>query len=72
MLGGYWRLDWRLDLPPVVEEPNEVAGSWGSAGVSLDPWAGTRVRILFEAADGGAATTVEAGIDDVRVTRPGG
>lgn len=49
-----------------------VTGAWRSAGVSLDRWAGTRVRILFEAADGGRATTVEAGIDDVRVTRPGG
>jgi len=49
-----------------------VAGSWGSASVSLDAWAGTRVRILFEAADGGTGTTVEAGVDDVRVTRPGG
>jgi hypothetical protein len=47
-------------------------GSWRSAAVSLDPWAGTTIRILFEAADGGRATTVEAGIDDVRVTRPGG
>ncbi len=47
-------------------------GSWAAAGVSMDPWAGTRVRILFEAADGGPATTVEAGVDDVRVTRPGG
>ena len=49
-----------------------AAGSWGSAGVNMDPWAGTRVRILFEAADGGPDTTVEAGVDDVRVTRPGG
>jgi len=47
-------------------------GSWRSVGVSLDRWAGTRIRILFEAADGGRATTVEAGLDDVRVTRPGG
>jgi hypothetical protein len=49
-----------------------VAGAWGSAGVSVDAWVGTRIRILFEAADGGPATTLEAGIDDVRVTRPTG
>ncbi len=47
-------------------------GSWRSGAVNLDAWAGTRIRILFEAADGGVATTVEAGVDDVRVTRPGG
>ena len=55
-----------------VGRAGAVAGSWGSASVSLDAWAGTRVRILFEAVDGGAGTTVEAGVDDVRVTRPGG
>jgi carboxypeptidase T len=49
-----------------------AAGSWGSAAISLDAWAGTSIRILFEAADGGSASTVEAGVDDVRVTRPGG
>jgi hypothetical protein len=49
-----------------------VAGSWSTAAVALDAWAGTRIRIVFEAADGGPATTVEAAVDDVRVTRPGG
>jgi hypothetical protein len=45
-------------------------GSWGSAAISLDPWAGQRIRIRFEAEDGGTDSTVEAGIDDVRVTKP--
>jgi hypothetical protein len=40
--------------------------------VSLDAWTGTRIRILFEAVDGASDTVVEAGVDDVRVTRPGG
>ncbi|MEI7745701.1 MAG: zinc carboxypeptidase, partial [Chloroflexota bacterium] len=48
-----------------------VTGTWGSASVLIDPWAGQSIRIRFEAEDGGTASTVEAGIDDVRVTRPG-
>jgi hypothetical protein len=48
------------------------AGSWRSATVSMDAWAGQTVRIRFEATDGGSASLVEAGVDDVRVTRPTG
>ena len=47
-----------------------VAGTWGSAAISLDAWAGQEIRIRFEAADAGPDSTIEAGIDDVRVTRP--
>jgi len=48
-----------------------LAGSWRSASVSLDPWAGQVIRVRFEAVDSGPASTVEAGLDDIRVTAPG-
>lgn len=47
-----------------------VAGGWHTATISMDAWGGQTIRIRFEAADGGADSTVEAGVDDVRVTRP--
>ena len=50
--------------------PTLVGGVWHIASVSLDAWAGQTIRIRFEAADRGADSIVEAGVDDVRVTRP--
>jgi aminopeptidase S len=47
-----------------------TGGMWRTATVTLDPWAGETIRIRFEAADAGASSLVEAGVDDVRVTRP--
>ena len=47
-----------------------LAGAWRSASVSMDRWAGQTIRLRFEATDGGASSTVEAGLDDIRVTRP--
>jgi carboxypeptidase T len=44
---------------------------WRSASINLDAFAGESVQILIEVADGGNnSLVVEAGIDDVRVTRP--
>lgn len=43
---------------------------WTSVTVSMAPWAGQNVRIVFEAADLGAASMIEAVVDDVRITRP--
>jgi carboxypeptidase T len=45
-------------------------GAWRSASVSLDPWAGSTIRIRFQAVDGGHGNLLEVEIDDVRVTRP--
>ena len=47
----------------------DVDGAWASASVSLNAFAGQTVRILIEAADAGGASLVEAGIDDVVITR---
>ena len=50
--------------------PRVAAGAWTSASVSLDAWAGEAIRIRFEALDAAGASTIDAGVDDVRVTRP--
>lgn len=47
----------------------DVDGAWASTSVSLNAFAGQTVRIRIEAADASTASLVEAGIDDVRVTR---
>jgi len=44
--------------------------SWSTATISMARWAGQKVRIVFVAADLGRASTVEAAVDDVRITRP--
>ena len=46
-----------------------VDGAWSTATASLNAFAGQTVRLLIEAADAGTASLVEAGIDDVRITR---
>jgi hypothetical protein len=53
-----------------VGAPSLLAGAWRSASIPMDAWAGQTIRLRFEAADAAGASTVEAGIDDVRVTRP--
>jgi hypothetical protein len=35
----------------------------------MTPWAGQNVRIVFSATDAGSASTLEAAVDDVRITR---
>jgi extracellular elastinolytic metalloproteinase len=47
----------------------DVDGAWASTNVSLNAFAGQTIRIRIEAADASGASLVEAGIDDVRVTR---
>jgi carboxypeptidase T len=44
--------------------------AWTTVSVSMAPWAGQTIRIVFVAEDRGTASTVEAAVDDVRITRP--
>jgi hypothetical protein len=44
--------------------------AWTTATIPMTPWAGQTIRIVFSAADLGRASTVEAAVDDVRITRP--
>jgi carboxypeptidase T len=46
-----------------------VNGAWLSNSVSLSAFAGQTVRLVIEAADASTASLVEAGVDDVRITR---
>jgi hypothetical protein len=48
---------------------NDDDAAWATASVLLDAWAGSTVRIRIQATDAGAESLVEAGIDDVRITR---
>jgi hypothetical protein len=58
----------------VLEElgaANVDEAAWATARVSMTRWAGQTVRIVFVATDGGADSFIEAGVDDVRIKRPG-
>lgn len=44
-------------------------GAWTSGSWSISAFAGQSVRILIEAADASTASLVEAGVDDVKITR---
>jgi murein tripeptide amidase MpaA len=49
----------------------DVDAAWRSASVSLGPFAGRTIRLLFVAGDNGPHNLVEAGLDDIRIQRPG-
>jgi len=49
---------------------NSDLPKWTTVTVPMTPWAGQTIRIVFEAADRGRASVVEAAVDDVRITRP--
>jgi carboxypeptidase T len=61
----------RVQVFRVVGAPVDVDGTWRSASLSMDAFAGQTVRLRFEAVDGGPGNLVEVELDDIRVTRPG-
>ncbi|MEV6860391.1 choice-of-anchor J domain-containing protein, partial [Streptosporangium subroseum] len=44
-------------------------GAWATATANISAFAGQSVRILIEAGDASGASLVEAGVDDVKITR---
>ena len=48
-----------------------VNGAWLTSSASLQAFAGQTIRLVIEAADASTASLVEAGVDDVRITRSG-
>jgi len=45
------------------------AGAWATASVSLNAFQGQTIRLRVEAADAATASLIEAGVDDVVITR---
>jgi hypothetical protein len=43
---------------------------WARVTLPLTDWAGQKIKVVFQAADVGTASTVEAGLEDVRIERP--
>ena len=50
-----------------VGAANNDLPAWKTATISMTPWAGQTVRIVFARADRSRASTVEAAVDDVRI-----
>jgi hypothetical protein len=48
----------------------DVDGTWRTASISMDAFAGPTIRLRFEAVDGGPGNLLEVELDDIRVTRP--
>jgi hypothetical protein len=48
---------------------SNVAGTWSARTVDLTPWAGQTIRVRFDASDAGTGSLIEAGFDNVVVTR---
>jgi hypothetical protein len=47
----------------------KIGAKWHRIAVPLTTWAGTSVRVVIVATEGGPASIMEVGIDDIRVER---
>jgi carboxypeptidase T len=54
----------------VLGRPVNVNGSWRTARVRLEAWAGQAIHLVVEAVDGANGNLVEAAVDDVRIRKP--
>ena len=59
----------RTPVVTVLGSPVDVDGTWKSASVNVDAWAGKSVRIHVLAVEGGPANLLEVELDDMRITR---
>jgi hypothetical protein len=70
-----WVVDVETDARTKVFErlgkAADVDAAWRSGSASLAAFAGRTIRLLVVAGDGGAQNLVEAGLDDIRIQRPG-
>jgi glucose/arabinose dehydrogenase len=48
---------------------SNVVGAWGTQSVSLNAFAGQSIQLRVEASDAGSASLIEAGFDNVVITR---
>jgi aminopeptidase S len=47
-----------------------LGARWTARRIPLAAWAGQTIRIIFSATDAGRGSTLEAGVDDVRIEQP--
>jgi len=52
-----------------VASSANVPGTWTTRSVNLGAWAGQTVQLRFDTIDAGSNSLIEAGFDNVTVTR---
>ena len=60
----------RVPVWSIRGAPVDRDGSWRTASISLDAFAGQTVQLRFQAVDGGPGNLLEVQLDDIRVTQP--